>query len=45
MKRPLATLRQSLASPLLRDTLRLQAGQVLLVGIHAARALLALRWL
>jgi PST family polysaccharide transporter len=45
MRRRLADLRRSLASPLLRDTLRLQAGQVLLVGIHAARALLALRWL
>ncbi len=30
--------------PLLRDTLRLQAGQVLVLGLHAARSLLALRW-
>lgn len=34
-----------LARPLLKDTLRLQVGQVLLASIHAARALLALRWL
>lgn len=37
--------RRLLASRLLHDTVRLQAGQVLLVAIHAARSLLALRWL
>ncbi len=45
MRSPREAVRRFLARPLLHDTLRLQAGQVLLLAIHAARSLLALRWL
>lgn len=45
MSGPRDALRRLLSRPLLQDTLRLQAGQVLLVAIHAARSLVAIRWL